>query len=347
MDVNLLRRARVALEHALDLDPGNIVVLLTDGSVSADLQAAFVGAADSLGATVTRIAYTPVEPVAMREFGVFAGASLRPQPHLPGPAVAALAAADVAVILNSDMAIMFDAGLRTVIGSGSTRLAWAPYASDEAFLRLMPGSAQEWDELGQLTTHVAGRLAGRHRIQVTSPAGTDLQIDIGANRLNSSTGAAHSGAGYGGLEIWPGGQVSTVPDADTARGRLVIDRSINAPRFAAVDAPIECLVETGRVVDVKGGADAADLRDWLSALADDRVYHLTEFGVGTNRRCRLAGVAGPCEDTHTLGCVSFALGADVHLGGTTAAPCHVDMTMHQATVLVDDQSLIIAGQVQP
>lgn len=344
VNVNLVRRARVALESALGLRRGDDLTIVLDESVGLSMVDATVAAADSLGADVVVLRYTAAEPVAMREFGLFAGASQRPQPHLPPATVAAIAAADAAVILNADMAIMFDDGLRQVIAAGHTALAWIPYATPEVFLRLLPRSADECAQLAQTTRDLANRLAGPQEFRVTSPGGTDLVGRIGAHRINAGTGIA-SGAGYGGLEIWPGGQASTVPDPGTVSGRLVIDRSVNAPRFTELSGAIEMTVEAGDVVDISGAVEADEMARWLGSLDDPAAYHVTELGVGTNRRCHLAGVAAPCEDTHTAGCVSFALGADVHLGGTTAAACHVDMTMRGATLLVGGDILVDSGRL--
>lgn len=347
MDVNLADRARVALQHALGVGPGDTLLLISDSWISDAIRDSFAIAGWALGATVLEMSYTPLEPVATREFGKFAAASLRPQPHLPAPVVSALATADAAVILNGDMTIMFDDEFRALIARRQTKLAWAPYLTTEALLRLLPASSAECHELFNLTSKVAERLAGMHDIRVRSPAGTALELRIGSFGMNASTGVAASGAGYGGLEIWPGGQVSTVPDPGTTHGRLVIDRSINAPRFTQLTAPIEFRVEEGRVVDISGGEQAQELRNWLTSLGDANAYNLTELGIGTNRRCSLAGVAAPCEDTHSLGCVSFALGADVHLGGAVSAPCHVDMTMRSATLELDGRRIVDAGTVIP
>lgn len=345
MNETLLDRARVVLEHALDVGSGDELVLLTDGSVDRSVVEAFDAAGWALGATVMRLTYSPLEVVAMREFGIFAAASLDPRPRLPRPVVQALAAADAAVIVNSDMSIMFDAGPRAVISSGATKLGWAPYLSEDAALRLLPASAGGCVELSELTTAMSARFGGDHEVLVTSPVGTKLRLRIGEHRVNCGTGVASSGAGYGGLQIWPGGQVSTAPNRHSAHGTLVIDRSVNAPRYSEIATPIELRVD-GYVVEVTGSTDAAELRAWLASLDDPEAYHLTELGVGTNARCHFAGVAAPCEDTHTLGWVSLALGADEHLGGEVAAPCHIDMTMRRASLLIDDRPVVVDGELR-
>lgn len=347
MDVNLIARARTALEHALGVTSGQTLALVTDSSITVSLRDAFTTAGSSLGATIVVVTYTPMEPVPMRRFGTFAAASLRPQPHLAASVVTAIGAADAAVILNADMTIMFDDALRSLVENHTTRLAWGPYLTEDALLRLLPASQAECRELFDATVATAERVAGHHQVHLASAAGTDLVLEIGTHRVNVGTGVSDSGTVYGGLEIWPGGQVSTVPDIGSAHGRLVIDRSVNAPLFKELSAPIDFHIEAGIVVDVGGGHDAHELGGWLASLNDPHVYNVTELGIGTNRRCHLAGVAAPCEDTHTLGCVSFALGADVHLGGAVSAPCHVDMTMRAATLDIDGRLLVDAGTLRP
>jgi leucyl aminopeptidase (aminopeptidase T) len=137
-----------------------------------------------------------------------------------------------------------------------------------------------------------------------------------------------------------------MPNPRSAEGRLVIDRSVNAPEFRELLDPIGFTVEKGYVTKIEGGREARRMETFLASLDDGgEAYHLTELGVGTNKRCKVAGVAGPGEDTHTFGCVSLALGADVHLGGETVAGCHLDMTMRAATLTLDDQIVVDSGQL--
>lgn len=343
MDLVLLEKAQVALVGCLQVRSDETVLVVDDGTLSPRLSQAFATAVHHLGGVPLAMSYMPTRYVSMREFGVFAGASFGGRP-LPRPLLDAIAAADAVVILNSDMSIMFDAGFVERLG-GSVRIAWAPYFTEDAFLRLMPDAEEEALELSDATTRVGERFRGSHDVTVTSETGTDLTMRIGDYRVNWGTGRYEQGRGYGGLEIWPGGQISTVPVAGSATGRLVIDRSVNVPEYRELLDPIAMTVQEGYVTDIRGDIEARRLREFLEDLDDPEAYHLTELGVGTNRRCKMAGLAAPAEDTHTWGCVSLALGADVHLGGETRAGCHVDMTMHSATLHLDDRPLVSAGRL--
>jgi hypothetical protein len=68
---------------------------------------------------------------------------------------------------------------------------------------------------------------------------------------------------------------------------------------------------------------------------------LTELAVGVNPKCKFSGIGAPAEDTHVLGCVSLALGCDVHVGGSHVGPAHIDMTMRYPSITVDGKQLTV------
>lgn len=343
MDPLLYRTITVNLQHCMHLAPGERFVLLHDHSVDRGVIDAVTAAALHLDAQVSTVCYVPHRAVSMREFGLFAAASLEEDPRrVPEPALGALARSDAALILNADLELLFDAAFLELARSGP-RMAWAPYLDAETLLRLLPATADEVDELYRTSTAAGRAIAAGTQVELTGSNGTQLRMQIGAHRLNWSTGVHEPGKGYGGLEIWPGGQISTVPDLGTVTGTLVMDRSVNAPEFKELLDPIVFEVADGRVTSIDGGVEADRLRRFLDQLDHPNVTNLTELGVGTNARCMAAGYAGPAEDTHTLGCVSMALGADNHLGGTTRAPVHLDMTARRLSLSIDGATLVDDG----
>jgi 2,5-dihydroxypyridine 5,6-dioxygenase len=345
MNQLLFRNARLCLDACMHLQPGEEVLVLCDDTAEPELVQAYAAAAAAAGGEPAVMSYRPTRFVSMHVFGHFAAASLSDDvDRLPRAALEALRAADVAIIINGDLEPLFDRRFLEVV-RGDTRVGWLPYLDADTALRLLPASAEEIRELHATTTRVGEAIAGEHDVTVTSTAGTDLRLRIGEHRVNWSSGVHEEGKGYGGLEIWPSGQISTVPNQATAEGTLVIDRSITVPEFKELLDPIIFTVEAGRVAKVEGGVEAARLQAFLEDCAHPDVFNLTELGVGTNSRCTAAGRAGPAEDTHTKGCVSFALGADVHLGGTVRAPIHLDMTMRQASLTVDGRSLVECGRL--
>lgn len=346
MNQVLFQRAMVALKDCLGLEPGQEVLVVEDGTLSPRMTEAFVYGVKAIGASALAFNYQPRHFLSMREFGLFAGASLgRHDFRLPQPLIRAMETSDIVIILNSDMEILFDENFLALL-KGDGKIAWIPYIDEDSFLRLMPESIEEAIELHEITTRVGNIFAHSKEVLAQSDAGTDIRMNIGDYRINWGTGIFQAGKGCGGLEIWPGGQISTMPNAGTAQGHLVIDRSVNAPEFRELLDPIEFTVENGYVTKIEGGIEAERMERFLASLDDGgEAYHLTELGVGTNKRCKVAGVAGPAEDTHTLGCVSLALGADIHLGGETVGACHLDMTMRSATLKLDEQVVVERGQL--
>lgn len=345
MNQLLFRRAALCLEACLHVRPDEQVVVLADDTADSALVEAFTTAAAAAGAEPVLTKYRPVRFVSMHAFGHFAAGSMSDDiPRLPRPALEALRAADAAVIINGDLELLFDPRFLAVAKS-ETRIGWLPYLDGDRALRLLPASMDEVRELHDTTSRIGEAIRAGHDVVVTSPAGTDLRLKIGDRRVNWSSGIHEEGKGFGGLEIWPSGQISTVPNQATAEGTLVIDRSVNVPEFKELLDPIVFTVGAGRVTKVSGAVEAARLGSFLEDLDHPDVYNLTELGLGTNRKCTAAGRAGPAEDTHTLGCVSFALGADVHLGGSVRAPIHLDMTMRQASLTVDGRRLVEGGRL--
>lgn len=342
---HIVDRAGVLLAHSLHVASGDEVLVLTDGTHDQHVVDGFVVAARQLGASVSLGGYTPARFVAMREFAHFAAASLHQDvQRLPAPLVEALRSADVCMVLNSDLELLFDDRFLAA-ARDRTRIGWIPYLDAESILRLLPRDEAEVAELERTTTAVAERVQKATEVRITSAGGTDLRLNLGDRRINWSSGVHDSERGFGGIEIFPAGQVSTVPAEASAEGVLVIDRSVNAPEYKELLDPIAFTVRDGRVTDVQGGREADRMRRFLDDLGHPDVYHLTELGIGTNRQCVASGYAGPAEDTHMAGCVSFALGADKHLGGDVVAPCHVDMTIRQPTLALDGDDVIVQGRL--
>lgn len=348
MNQLLFDRALVAVRDCLGVKSDQEVLVVEDGTLSPGITAAFVYSAKAVGARTMTFNYQPRHFISMREFGLFGGASLgRHDFRLPRSLVEAMAASDVVIILNSDMEILFDQDFLALL-KGDRRLAWVPYITEDSLVRLLPETAQEAMELHETTARIGDMFAQAKEAVVQSDAGTDIHMKIGDYRINWGTGVFQAGKGYGGLEIWPGGQISTMPNARTANGYVVIDRSVNVPEFKELSDPIRFTVENGYVTKIEGGVEAKRMERFLASLDDGgEAYHLTELGVGTNKLCKMAGVAGPGEDTHTWGCVSLALGADVHLGGETRGGCHLDMTMRWASLKLDGRPVVTRGRPVP
>ncbi len=338
----LVAQGGAVLSGNLGLSAGDEVLIVWDETVTPDLVEGLRSAAITAGMRPYVLTYQPLNFRPMAEFGLFAGSSLPPEGlPIPRGLETALRSCPVIAFATSDVDfLMFSPAFKQIL-AGGTRVVSLSYLTTESAIRLLPTHVDEVRALGALTARGGALMAAATEVRVTSPAGTDVTM-----RLGQYSGRTHNGlVAMGTRQSLPAGQVSRVPNDGTANGTVVIDRSIAANDFKALPEPVRFTVRDGSVTSIDGGLEAGKLRRWLEAHSDPRIFHLTELAFGTNHRCRLTGVAAPCEDTHTAGCVSFALGADVHIGGRTVAPAHIDMTMRDATLELDGNAVVKDGML--
>jgi len=278
----------------------------------------------------------------VREYGLFAASSLMPSPpSLPKSVLGAMVAADRVLFAASDSSSFHFSPEVSQAIRGCT-LMRIGYLTTDAALRLLPESEEEVRRLAALTHRVSELFSGVKRAHITSRAGTDLTLRLGEN---SAMVVDDGLGGTGKRKGLPAGQVSRIPDDGTAEGVLVIDRSIGGNDYKELTQPVRLEVQGGNAVSVTGWQRRREIRPL--PRGDEGSQHLPPHrtGVGTNSRCRYTGAVLPSEDTHTLGCVSLALGCDVHLGGKVRAGAHIDMTMHFATLELDGEKIVDDGRL--
>ncbi|NIM44976.1 MAG: hypothetical protein GTO54_04990 [Nitrososphaeria archaeon] len=335
----LTKKAEVVIKYCMGIKPGEDFLILVDGTLGENLTRAFSAAAATLRAETQVLTYNPPDYLPMREFSFFAGASLTPcDAEPPSTVSAAIKEADANIFLTSDMRILFSQALREALRR-HRRIIFLPYITEENFVRLLPSSTEEVNNLRGMVEKGTEIFERSQSARITSRVGTDIRMDLGEYRVIPHLGVAEAGS----IQILPGGQVTLVPNEDSAEGVLVIDRSIAAPEYKELRYPITLKISSGMVSEIDGNYEAQALKRFLVELEDPNMYHVTELSIGTNPRCRFAGIAAPAEDTHTLGSVNMALGCDVHIGGSIRAKAHIDMTMRWATLLLDDRIVVEDG----
>ncbi|MCL4189335.1 MAG: hypothetical protein KJZ85_17185 [Rhodobacteraceae bacterium] len=328
---------RAVWTAALGLAPGGggTALVVRDPSADPAVVQAALNAARAIGHGAVALDHDPRTVTPMATFGTFPASGFDAAATAPYPVLdAAVAAADAVVVLSDELALLFNPSFRDALRR--SRVAFIPYMDRATAMRLLPADEPEVALLARVTKAGTARLARPCTVRLTSPAGTDLSLRLGQYATNCSAGSLVEAGGFGGLEVLPAGQIATVPDDGSVEGRLVVEGSLNFPRFEKLSRPIALTIRASRVVDIAGGAEAAQLGRALDAIAGLGLSrHVTELGIGTNRRCTFLGRYGPTEDTHRYATVSMALGADTHLGGRNRAGCHVDMALEETTVTVD------------
>jgi len=176
-------------------------------------------------------------------------------------------------------------------------------------------------------------LDASHTIEITSPSGTNLRVQMAKRFALLALGSARK---PGEIDYIPAGTIGIAPREGTAEGRAVVDGTILG--FGRCLKPITFEIEKGRVKKVKGGDDWKGLKELLRR--DENASMLCEIGLGVNAKAKLVG--GP-EDERVRGSVHFGLGENRYFGGTLASASHLDGTMLGATLKVDGRELVKDG----
>jgi 2,5-dihydroxypyridine 5,6-dioxygenase len=215
----------------------------------------------------------------------------------------------------------------------------------EALERMMPDSALE-----KIVRAAAKMLRGAKRMRVTSPAGTDLNVDMAGA---STVGVWGWTEKPGTLAHWPGGLVVSFPKSGTVNGTLVLDRGdINLTFKRYLEAPVRLALQADYVTRIEGkGADAEMMRAYLAAWGEREAYAVSHVGFGLNRKARYEALAmydrrdtNGTELRAVAGNFLFSTGANEFAGRYTAG--HFDIPVLGTTIVVDDMEVVRAGDLQ-
>ena len=259
------------------------------------------------------------------------------------PVVGALGAAGFVVDCTIE-GLMHAPETPTILKAGA-RIQVISNEHPEALERMMPESALE-----KIVRAAARMLRGAKRMKVTSPAGTDLDVDMAGA---STVGVWGWTDKPGTLAHWPGGLVVSFPKSGTVNGTLVLDRGdINLTFKRYLEAPVRLALEADYVTRIEGkGADAELMRAYLAAWGEREAYAVSHVGFGLNRKARYEALAmydrrdtNGTELRAVAGNFLFSTGANEFAGRYTAG--HFDIPVMGTTIVVDDVEVVRAGELQ-
>jgi 2,5-dihydroxypyridine 5,6-dioxygenase len=302
------------------LQPGEVLLLHTDTTFNPHYPAAFLGAGLELGSKVYQITV----PARYKD--------IEEEPTI----VRAWQEADLVLDLVSAGAHLFSI-LNTQALQAGTRVLRVAEPLD-VLERMFPSSeVRARSEMG------AQVLTEGSELRITSPAGTDLVMDIRGRFGVAQHGVADK---PGRWDHWPSGLSLIAPLEASARGRLVA--GLGDVIFALgqyIDQPLRCDVQDGRVTGIEGGIAAFLLKQWLAAQGDERAYQVGLVGWGTDHRARwdrvawhLQNPAGVMDSESFYGAVRIGLGnnASSMLRGENRCKPHIDLELRNCDVRVDD-----------
>ncbi|WP_276259088.1 aminopeptidase [Haloglomus litoreum] len=273
---------------------------------------------------------------AVRGVGASANLLVMPETEAHGnepPAVAAEALKTADVAFTATTHSITHTHARLAAADAGTRIVILRGVDEE--LMLDGGINTDYEWLAEATGAVRDVLDAASEARVTSPAGTDVWMDLTDRPAFSLDGLFHD---YG-FSALPPGESPTSPAEGTAEGTVVIDYSMD--NIGLLDDPIELEFTDGFVSEVRGGTEADRLREIMDG--HENAGNMAEFAIGTNPDARLVG--NLAEDKKKLGTVHFAIGDNESLGGTTQCDIHLDGVVLDPTVTLDDEAVITEGEV--
>lgn len=191
------------------------------------------------------------------------------------------------------------------------------------------------------------RLKGARRMQVTSAAGTSLDINLEGARIGGVWGFT---AKPGSLSHWPGGLVLAFPAAGTVNGTLVMDRGdVNLTFKRYLQDPVRLVIENDRAVRVEGDhVDGELMRGYFEAWNDPDAYAVSHLGWGLNRGARWDAMQFYDKaDFNGTELRAFAGNFLYSTGANEVAGCHTlghfDLPLRRCTVLLDGQVVVDRG----
>jgi len=184
---------------------------------------------------------------------------------------------------------------------------------------------------------------------ITSAAGTDIVVNVDGLKSYGLWGVADK---PGMWDHWPMGLVVVPANRTGTNGKIVVDvGDILLSMQHYVGTPITVHVEEGIVKSIEGELDAALLRQWFEKWHDPRVYEISHVGWGCEHRAdwnRLARkVPGGTSDAESFyGDLQIAFGRDTSplLKGTNDVRGHMDFDCLDVNIDLDGKQIIEHSQ---
>ena len=255
--------------------------------------------------------------------------------QVPKAVVGASACSDVLFMPTSWSMTHTDARIEAII-NGSRVCTMCEVTEDCLCAGGILGDFEENDRLGRKIGEV---MAAGKTIRMTSVGGTDLTGEITQRPVQYETGLFREPGQFAAL---PNSELNISPIEGSTEGVIVGD--VRLMGYGIIrEEPVTIEVKSGEVAKVSGAKAADYLRETLKTFNDRSAYNLAEFAVGLNPASRT--YATNLEDLGKLGFGHHGIGSNYAIGGSVAAPCHIDIIYAEASLYVDGKLILDKGEL--
>ena len=314
MHKNLEEAAQIAIRQCMAVKKNENVLIIVDQANCRIGQSLF-NEARKVGAEVVLMEMTP---------------RLNDGNEPPLLVAEAMKSADVILIPTSKS--LSHTSARMEASEKGARIATLPGITAEMMVRTL---CADYKNIAKLSQKIANILNKGKIAHLTTPAGTDLTMNIEGRIAEADTGLNDFTGAFSNL---PAGEAYVSPKEGTSQGTLVIDGAMGG--IGVLTEPIKMTVKNGLVTNIFGNEQAEKLQKLLSAHGKD-AFNIAELGVGTNDKAIITGKI--LEDEKVLGTVHVALGNNIGFGGNVSVPIHLDGILMNPTLEVDGKIIIKDG----
>ncbi|MRH87925.1 hypothetical protein GFY24_10785 [Nocardia sp. SYP-A9097] len=317
------------------LQPGEHVVVLSEPGSRGDYVAAAFAAARSLGAHTLSVTAAGGSPAPM------------PSTHTgAGPGLTSVLADEVAqnMLKSADLVVdltregFIHAPVQQEILATGTRIIFICDAP-EVLIRNLPTEGDKDRVLAAVQT-----LRAAQTMHVTSPAGTDLTVELTGSQPEFQVGFADD---KGRWDHWPSTMVLCWPQQ--SEGRIVLEEGdILLPFKEYVRGRTTLQVSGGQITDVSGGADARMLDQFFTDSHDKWARYLSHMGWGLMKTADWFATAMYGKDEIMgmdarafAGNFLWSTGPHPVLGRDSYA--HLDIAQRGCTITVDGVAVVSDG----
>ncbi len=189
--------------------------------------------------------------------------------------------------------------------------------------------------LQEMATRLYQMSQAADMVRVTSPAGTDLEIQVD----KAGDPFWEPPPAEGGYPQMLGGQSGFMMHRESCEGVLVFDGTLWPPvELGVLRAPVRLVIEGGYIKKVEGGIEADVFSRWLQSFGHPEAYLMDHVCYGFN-----PGVTRPTgrilEDERIFGCMQFGVGATDY-----GSPAHTDGVVLNPSVWHDDVQIEERGR---
>ena len=192
-------------------------------------------------------------------------------------------------------------------------------------------------------------MRGAKQMRVLSKAGSDLTINLEKAVVGGGWGFTST---PGTITNWPGGLCLAFPAADTTNGILVLDKGDQNLTFKRyLESPVRLSITDDYVTEIEGDTlDAKLMRAAIEVWDDRDAYAVSHVGWGMNHHAKWAAMAHYDKGDHNgteqrvfAGNFLFSTGANEIAKRFTQG--HFDIPMRDCTVLLDDEEIVVEGEL--